>query len=519
MGIEKSYESVLKGENGYIKYQKDLKGYQIANTPVIKKDATQGKNIYLTIESNVQFFIEQALINADIDYDFEWFHITILDAKTGAVLGTSSSPSFDPNTRNITNYLDMFLASPYEPGSTMKTFTYMAAMENGVYDGSETYKSGTYVTSDGTEIGDWNREGWGVITLDKGYAMSSNVGIINLINRHMDKMMLRQYFRKLGFGKKTGINLPNESTGKIDFKYETEIFNAGFGQGITTTPIQIAQAMTSLTNDGVLLKPYIVSKIVNPDTGEVILENKKNPGERVASSLTVKKMIQLMDDCVNGTGNTGLGFRIDSGQLIGKTGTSQIAKEDGSGYYSSKYDVISSFAGIYPKSNPEYIIYAAVKRSSNGSQKPLSNAVKEIVTNLSKYYGTEENNTSSVKIKEFKLDSYVNKKLADAKTELDSLGLKYTVLGNGTKITKQYPEKNSTVTSADTIYLITNDDNLTIPNVVGLSSKVAKSILQELNVKVVLDGVGYVTSQSIPENTPITGGMEITLSLSPKFTP
>ena len=519
MGIEKSYESVLKGENGYIKYQKDLKGYQIANTPVIKKDATQGKNIYLTIESNVQFFIEQALINADIDYDFEWFHITILDAKTGAVLGTSSSPSFDPNTRNITNYLDMFLASPYEPGSTMKTFTYMAAMENGVYDGSETYKSGTYVTSVGTEIGDWNREGWGVITLDKGYAMSSNVGIINLINRHMDKMMLRQYFRKLGFGKKTGINLPNESTGKIDFKYETEIFNAGFGQGITTTPIQIAQAMTSLTNDGVLLKPYIVSKIVNPDTGEVILENKKNPGERVASSLTVKKMIQLMDDCVNGTGNTGLGFRIDSGQLIGKTGTSQIAKEDGSGYYSSKYDVISSFAGIYPKSNPEYIIYAAVKRSSNGSQKPLSNAVKEIVTNLSKYYGTEENNTSSVKIKEFKLDSYVNKKLADAKTELDSLGLKYTVLGNGTKITKQYPEKNSTVTSADTIYLITNDDNLTIPNVVGLSSKVAKSILQELNVKVVLDGVGYVTSQSIPENTPITGGMEITLSLSPKFTP
>ena len=145
--------------------------------------------------------------------------------------------------------------------------------------------------------------------------------------------------------------------------------------------------------------------------------------------------------------------------------------------------------------------------------------MKEIVANLSKYYGTEENNTSSVKIKEFKLDSYVNKKLADAKTELDSLGLKYTVLGNGTKIAKQYPEKNSTVTSADTIYLITNDNNLTIPNVIGLSSKVAKSILQELNVKVVLDGVGYVTSQSIPENTPITDGMEITLSLSPKFTP
>ncbi len=518
MGIEKSYESVLKGDDGYIKYQKDLKGYQIANTPVIKKDATQGKDIYLTLESNVQFFIEQALTNADVDYDFEWFHITILDAKTGAVLGTSSSPSFDPNTRNITNYLDLLLASPYEPGSTMKTFTYMAAMENGVYDGSETYKSGTYVTTDGTEIGDWNREGWGTITFDKGYAMSSNTGIINLINRHMDSMMLRQYYKKLGFGKKTGINLPNESAGKIDFKYETEIYNAGFGQGITTTPIQNVQAMTVLTNDGILLKPYIVSKIVDPETNEVILENKRNPGERVASSLTVKKMLQLMDDCVNGVGNTGSGFRIESGELIGKTGTSEIPKEDGSGYYSGKNDVITSFSGIYPKSNPQYIIYASVKRPSNGSQKPLSNAVKEIVANLSKYYGTETNTTTTNKVKEIKLESYINKKVETAKTELDSQGIKYILIGSGNKIIKQYPEKNNTITSADTVYLITNDNNLTIPNVVGLSSKVAKNLLEELNIKVVLTGVGYVSTQSIKEGTKIEPGMEITLSLSPKYT-
>lgn len=518
MGIEKSYESVLKGEDGYIKYQKDLKGYQIANTPVIKKDATQGKDIYLTLESNVQFFIEQALTNADVDYDFEWFHITILDAKTGAVLGTSSSPSFDPNTRNITNYLDLLLASPYEPGSTMKTFTYMAAMENGVYDGSETYKSGTYVTTDGTEIGDWNREGWGTITFDKGYAMSSNTGIINLINRHMDSMMLRQYYKKLGFGKKTGINLPNESTGKIDFKYETEIYNAGFGQGITTTPIQNVQAMTALTNDGILLKPYIVSKIVDPETNEVILENKRNTGERVASSLTVKKMLQLMDDCVNGAGNTGSGFRIESGELIGKTGTSEIPKEDGTGYYSGKDDVITSFSGIYPKSNPQYIIYASVKRPSAGSQKPLSNAVKEIVANLSKYYGTETNTETTNKVKEIKLESYINKKVETAKTELDSQNIKYVLIGSGNKIIKQYPEKDNTITSSDTVYLITNDNNLTIPNVVGLSSKVAKNLLEELNVKVVLTGVGYVSTQSIEEGTKIEPGMEITLSLSPKYT-
>lgn len=184
-----------------------------------------------------------------------------MDAKTGALLATATSPSFDPNIRNITNYLDPTVSSPYEPGSTMKTFTYMAAMENGVYNGSETYLSGVYTTTDGTQIGDWDRNGWGTITFDKGYAMSSNVGVINLINRYMTSSMLREYFKKLGFGRKTGISLPNEETGKLDFKYETEIYNAGFGQGITTTPIQNVKAMTSLTNDGMLLEPYVVKKL------------------------------------------------------------------------------------------------------------------------------------------------------------------------------------------------------------------------------------------------------------------
>lgn len=183
-----------------------------------------------------------------------------MDAKTGALLATATTPSFDPNIRNITNYLDPTISSPYEPGSTMKTFTYMAAMENGVYNGQETYLSGTYTTTDGTVIGDHDRNGWGVITFDKGYAMSSNVGVINLINRHMSSAMLREYFKKLGFGRKTGITLPNEEAGKLDFKYETEIYNAGFGQGITTTPIQNVKAMTSLTNDGMLLEPFIVKK-------------------------------------------------------------------------------------------------------------------------------------------------------------------------------------------------------------------------------------------------------------------
>ena len=519
MGLELYYDNILKGEDGFVTYQKDLKGYKISGTNEVRKEAVQGKDIYLTIDSNVQFFVEQALTNCKNNFGYEWFTMVIMDAKTGKILGLSSNPNFDLNTReNITNYLDLTIALPYEPGSTMKTFTYMAAMENGVYDGSKTYKSGVYVTSDGTEIGDWNRNGWGYITYDKGYALSSNVGVINLLHNFMNSAMLRQYYKKLGFGKKTGITLPNESPGKLGFKYETEVYNAGFGQGITTTPLQNVQAMTPLTNDGMLLKPYIVDRIVDPDTGEAIYTGKRTEKDRVASTQTVQKMISLMDDTVNGIGNTGSGYRIDSGELIGKTGTAQIARDNGGGYMNGQEDIISSFSGIYPKSDPQFIIYASVKRPSGGSQKGISTAVKEVVSNLSKYYGTEVNETQGEEIVIYTLPSFENKKLDDAKTTLTNNKIyNQVIIGEGNKVISQYPSKDSVVTSKDRVFLVTNDSNLKLMNLTGYSSKEAKGILETLGMKVKLTGNGYVTWQSVPPDAVITPGMEIELTLNPKF--
>ena len=453
MGLELYYDNILKGEDGYVTYQKDLKGYKISGTKEIKKDAVQGKDIYLTIDSNVQFFVEQALTNAKNNYGYEWFTMVIMDAKT-----------------------------------------------------------------DGTVIGDWNRNGWGYITYDRGYALSSNVGVINLLKNFMNSAMLRQYYRKLGFGKKTGITLPNESTGQISFKYETEVFNAGFGQGITTTPLQNVQAMTPLTNDGMLLKPYVVEKIVDPDTKEVVYKGKRTEKERVASTQTVQKMIQLMDDTVNGIGNTGSGFRIPSGELIGKTGTAQIAATNGRGYLNGKEDIISSFSGIYPKSNPQFIIYASVKRPAGGSQKGVSTAVKEVVSNLSKYYGTEVTETEGEKITTYKLPSLENKKLDEARQLLTANNItNQIIIGNGDKVINQYPEKNISITNKDKIFLVTNDSNITIPDVNGYSSKDATSLLNLLGIKTKLTGTGYVTAQSIAAGTAITQGMEIELTLNPKF--
>ena len=517
MGIEKYYDSTLKGEDGYTTYQKDLRGFKIAGTNEISKEASDGKDIYLTLNSSIQFFVEQALSEAEANYNYEWFTIMIADAKTGAILASSTSPSFDPNKRDITNYLDMNVSSPYEPGSTMKIFTYMAAMEQGVYDGNEIYHSGVYTTTDGTEIGDWNRAGWGDITFDKGFALSSNVGVINLIDRHLSADILRSYFKKLGFSKKTGIELPNEATGELDFKYETEIFNAGFGQGITTTPIQNIQALTSLTNGGVMLKPYLVEKIVDSDTKETVYEGKRTEVDTVASETTVNKIKDLMWDTVNTPGMTGTGYRLDGYNLIGKTGTAQIADEDGGGYLTGASDIISSFAGIYPKDDPKVIIYASVKRPGGGKQNVIWKAIKDIVVNISKYYGTDPGTTNEQELTEYSLTSYKNKDVTTSKTELESMGMNVTIIGNGNKVTKQYPSKGDKITSGTRVFLITNDSNLTVPDVTGLSSKQAEDLLRILGISVKLEGNGYVTSQSIGAGTTITDNMEITLTLSPKF--
>lgn len=518
MGLELYYDKILRGEDGYVTYQKDLKGYKIADTNEVRKDAIEGKDIYLTIDSNIQFFVEQALHQASEEAHFDWFTMVVADAKTGKILAMSTSPSFDPNKRNMTKYLDQTISSPYEPGSTMKTFTYMAAMENGVYDGGETFYSGVYRTEDGTEIGDWNRNGWGTISFDRGYALSSNTGIINLIKRHMNSAMLRQYFRKLGFGSKTGISLPNEEGGKLGFKYETEVYNAGFGQGITTTPMQNIQALTPLTNDGMLLKPYLVEKIVDPSTEEVIFEGKRKEIERVASTTTVSKIKALMDETVNGQGNTGAGYKMEGYGLIGKTGTAQIANENGGGYMHGEEDIISSFSGIYPKDDPKVIIYTSVKRPSGGNQRVIWNAVKGLVVNLSKYYGYEPIEEKGEELVQYQLSSFVNKKVEDVKQILNEHGISnQVVIGSGNKVIKQYPESSATVTNKEKVFLITNDSNITVPDVMNFSSKEATTLLNLLGIKVKKEGKGYVSSQSIPCGTAITEGMEMTLTLNPKF--
>ena len=143
-------------------------------------------------------------------------------------------------------------------------------------------------------------------------------------------------------------------------------------------------------------------------------------------------------------------------------------------------------------------------------------SLKEVVNNVGKYLGTEES-TITDNIIEYELPSFINKNIDKVKTTLSNNSMNYRVYGNGNKVIKQYPKKGEKITNKDTVYLITNDSKYTVPNVVGLSSKEANALLEMLGLKVKLEGSGYVNGQSISENTEISEGMEITLTLSPKF--
>ena len=511
LGIEAKYNNILTGTDGYLQYQQDKYGYKIANTKEISVEAKDGYDIYLTLDSNIQRFIETEIQTAQTTYNPEWITISVMDAKTGEILGSSATPSFDPNILDITNYQNPLISQPFEPGSTMKIYTYMCAMENGVYDGSETYTSGSFTVGNYI-INDWNQLGWGTISFDKGFEYSSNVGIANLITRHLTKAQLKDCLEEYGFGETTGIELAGEQSGSIKFNYDIELLTAGFGQGITTTPIQHLQALSIIANNGKMLTPHIVDKIVDPNTNEVYYQSEVETSEQLVTTETITKIKELMYNVIQGTdaGSTGYPYRITGLDVIGKTGTSQIYSNSLGSYLTGDNAYIFSFAGMYPNDDPEIIVYAAMKLPTWGKSRGLYTTVKAIMESIAKYknYDLE---TEEEPLTSYKISSYTNKDTDTVVELLESNNIKVTVIGDGDKIIKQSYSSGSELISGERIILITNSSTYKMPSVIGYSRTEVMSLCNMLKIPFTINGYGYVTEQSISRGTVI--GIESNLAV------
>ena len=508
LGIEGYYDDILSGTNGYTKYLKyTSSNYKIPNTNEDTKKAKDGSDIYLTIDSSIQLIAEKAVSSMKEKFNTDWAVFTVMNAKTGAIVASATNPNFNPNdTNTIKEYMNPLLSYQYEPGSVMKVFSFASSMEEGKYDGEETFKSGSYTLDDGTVIRDSERKGWGTISFDEGFARSSNVAATTLALRlGVDK--LSEYYNNLGFGKKTGIELSNEAIGDIEMVYQSELATASFGQGVSVTAIQMLQALSAMTNDGTVIKPYIVDKVVDQN-GNITYQGERQVVKKVYSTNTVNKMHEIMKKVID----INKYWQVNNVSIMGKTGTAQIASPKG-GYLTGTYDYIKSFAGIFPADDPKYIVYVAGKKPETNLgawAKVITTAIEEIAS----YAKLTESKSDADPSKIITLDNYISKYLDTTLEELKNKKIDVIILGNGKYIINQYPLKNKTLLSGEKLFLLTNDKEIKMENLKGWSLSEVKTYCNLIGLKLEYNGYGYVINQSIEENAILdVNNMTLTIEL------
>ncbi|WP_372663032.1 penicillin-binding transpeptidase domain-containing protein [Cohnella sp.] len=531
-GLEKRLDDQLSGIPGFIKYQKDGIRTQLPNGEVEAKQAVDGKNVTLTIDRDIQFYIEEALRAAYIEYDPVSITAIAADPDTMEILGMASLPDYNPNvyweTEDQNSFRDNAIQSLYEPGSTFKIVTLASAVEEGYFNPDDFYKSGSIkYTEKDRPVRDHNWTGWGEISYLDGLKHSSNVAFVKLGFEMLGKEKLVKYINDFGFGQKTGIDLPNEVSKTFSLNYPSEVATAAFGQGkVLVTPIQQVTAVAAVANGGKLMKPHVVKSISDPATGqkEVV---EPEVIRQVISEATSRKvgeyLEQVVSDQVIGTGKNAYipGYRI-----AGKTGTAQ--KVIGTGYSEDKYVV--SFIGYAPVENPKIVLLVIVdepqiERAGGGSvAAPIFKKIMEqsllhlgirkdlpdtIPTAINASAASSQSGDADVTAT---IPDVTGMTVAQAKKQLQQHSFPVGVLGSGGKVLQQLPKAGSVLPTSQQIYLLTDTKSGNVPSLKGLSLRDALEMCSLLQVVCTVEGQGYVTGQKAVK---VDGKWTLQLTLAP----
>nr|WP_263328102.1 penicillin-binding protein [Neobacillus sp. Marseille-Q6967] len=501
MGIESTLNDQLTGKNGEINYESDLWGYLLPNGEQKITPAQNGDDVYLTIDKKIQTFLEDAMNKVVEEYNPKKIIAIVADPKTGDILAMGQRPSFHPKTKEGINnsWHNEAIETSFEPGSTMKIFTLAAAIEENAFNKNAVYQSGSYkVTPKDKPIHDHNYTGWGPITYLEGVQRSSNVAFAKIANEQLGFDKLREYLTKFGLDKPTDIDLPNETSGKIQYTWPIEKATTSYGQGTAITPIQQIQAATAIANDGKMMKPQVIDKVVNHDTREVIEETKPEVVSTPISAETAKEVRDILETVVtNKETGTGTRYQIDGYSVAGKTGTASMPDPNG-GYLDGPGDYIFSFLGMAPKDDPELIVYVAVQQPeidhySMGAI-PVSMVFNPVMKNSLQYLNIQP--TKLEKASTTELDDYIGEPVDNVVTSLEKRGLDVVVLGNGKKVAGQQPAKNTIVLEGEKI-IIQTDSDMIAPDMNGWSLRDVMKIAKMSGLKLNSTGSGYVVKQSI----------------------
>lgn len=506
-GLEANYNRLLKGASGQQKVRRDRSNRIFAYVGAPRQQPRQGLSLHTTVDSYIQAIVEEELEEGVKRNKAKQGTAIVMDPKTGAIKAMANYPTFDPNSpaasdsENRRNYA---VADMFEPGSTFKLVTAIAAVEQNVVDFNEVFE-----TPENGRVqihGQWMRDHnpLGNLTFKETIAKSSNIATSEIAMR-LDPKTYYQYARNLGFGTPTNIDLNNEIGGRLQKPYEWSGVTLpwmSIGYEVQATSIQIAQAYAAFANGGKLMKPYIVSHITD-EFGHVKEETRPSMVRRIARESTIKKLQPVFEEVVTDSGTAGWAA-VEGLRIAGKTGTAQ--KFIG-GRYTSNYK--ASFAGYFPVEDPTYVVLVILDepRTSYYGGFTAGAVFKEITTRIA---GLDENIRKSISpgdvfaVSDSLFTPLLKGQTAEsAKIILESNGFAYKTKGSGNHVISQSPAPSQKIARNSFVELRLGEANstdpsediVTIPDLRDMNMRKAAAHVRELGLGIEIIGSGTVYNQ------------------------
>jgi stage V sporulation protein D (sporulation-specific penicillin-binding protein) len=464
-GVEASYNEELRGLRGSVSYLSDAAGREMPNTSEQYKPPKDGLNLQLTIDKNIQSYMERELDQAMVQYQAKSAIGIAMDPNTGEILAMAGRPTFDPtNFREYPSEVynrNLPIWMTYEPGSTFKIITLAAAVEEKKVDlKNEHFYDPGFIEVGGARLRCWKKGGHGSQTFEQVVQNSCNPGFV-VLGQRLGKDTLFDYIRRFGFGQKTGIDLGGEENG-ILFKPSqigpVELATTSFGQGVSVTPIQQVTAVSAAINGGKLFKPHVAKAWYNPETGQMVKDVKPELVRQVVSEETSRQIRETLESVVaKGTGRPAF---LDGYRVGGKTGTAQKVV---GGRYSPDEHIVS-FIGFAPADDPKIVIYVAVDDPAGIQFGGLVAApiVRNIMADALRYMGVEPRKDQLEREYRYgeprivEVPDLIGHTVSDIYEELN-MNFRLEKFGNGNEVVNQAPKPGERVEQGSTIRIYMAD--------------------------------------------------------------
>ena len=552
-GLEYYYDSTLRGKDGSYLYAKDANGTALPGEFITVESAENGYSLVTTLDSYVQSELEAVIEKIRVNHSVT-NRVTgiVMDTKTGAVLAMATSSPFDPNSPYVLDSLSQEIlnnsglskdskeyqakknelmqimwsnkavSETYEPGSTFKIITVAAAIDCGAAKMTDTFSCHGYHNVGGWRIKCHKVTGHGSgFNLSYGLQMSCNPTMMTIAER-VGSERFYSYVEGFGYLTKSGIDLPSEASTIFHSPENigsTELATASFGQRFKVSIINHLSAISTVANGGILVEPYIVEKIIDKN-GNIIKEHETKEIRRVISESTARQVAKSLEEGVSGDGGAKNAF-VEGYAIAAKTGTSQkfdVLDSNGNSYLRIGSTVAfapfdeSGIAAIIVVDEPQ----SQVKYGSTVAAPYISELFAKVLPYL-EYESTAPN-------RDVEVENYVGMNINTAINDLKNKSIKYNVIGNGSVVLAQTPDKGSEITaeySVVTLYTVKqNEEYLIVPNVVGLAPEKANEILIEAGFNIKISGIVdrhsgniIVCYQSLPEGERARKGSVIEIKI------